>query len=101
MRRLLFIGAAIALLSACGPGNVGQRCVGAAATNDCVDGAICTLEPAEHTEPPPVPNNERFFCRTICDTNAQCADDGEGYTCQRANGTMFSSCQPPRESAAP
>lgn len=101
MRRVLFFGAALAFLSACGPGGVGQQCVGGASTNDCVDGAVCTLEPSMFGEPPPLPNNEVFFCRTICDTNDECADDGEGFTCQRANGTMFSSCQPPRDTEEP
>ncbi|MGE0790548.1 MAG: hypothetical protein AB7S26_33025 [Sandaracinaceae bacterium] len=86
--------AALALfaLSACGPGQIGEECHGGSATNDCVDGAFCTQAPPEETVPVEQPNNLRYFCRTICDDNADCE---EGTTCLRAEGSMVSTCQPP------
>ena len=66
MRRLLITLAPLFLLIACGPGAVGEACQGGAAENDCVEGAVCTLEPSEEAAPPDEPNNESFVCRQIC-----------------------------------
>lgn len=92
MRRLLITIVPVLFLIACGPGAIGEACQGGAAENDCDEGALCTLEPSEEASPPDTPNNESFVCRQICDNNADCTE--EGFTCQRANGTMQSSCQP-------
>ena len=92
MRRLsMIVGALGLLLVACGPGEVGQNCAGGPARNDCVDGAICTPENSETTEPPGAPNENNFFRRTICEIQADCE---EGFRCQRVEGVMESSCQP-------
>lgn len=90
MRRLIIALAALFLL-ACGPGEIGDECVGGSAMNDCVDGAFCTQMPAEDFVPPDNPNNLKYFCRAICDSNAQCE---EGFVCLRAEGSMVSTCQP-------
>ena len=99
MRRLLITLAPLALLIACGPGEIGQACQGGAADNDCVDGALCTLERSEEAAPPEEPNNESFVCRQLCDDNADCTE--EGFLCQRAEGTMFSTCQPDPDATPP
>jgi hypothetical protein len=93
MRRLLITFAALALLAACGPGEVGQPCQaeGMGLEEDCVDGAICTLERSETTEPPESPNGESYVCREICEIQADCP---EGLECRRVVGSMLSSCQP-------
>ena len=93
MRRLLIALGALFLL-ACGPGEIGDECQGGSAMNDCVDDALCTQMPAEDLEPPENPNNLQFFCRAICDSNIPCE---AGFTCQRAEGTMLSTCQPDAE----
>lgn len=90
MRRLLIALGALLLL-ACGPGEIGDECEGASAMNDCVDGAFCTQQPAEDLEPPDNPNNLRYFCRAVCDSEAAC---GDGFNCLRAEGSMLSTCQP-------
>lgn len=90
MRRLLIALGALFLL-ACGPGEVGDECQGGSGMNDCVDGALCTQMPAEDLEPPSTPNNLQYFCRTTCDSDLTCE---AGFNCLRAEGTMFSTCQP-------
>jgi len=90
MQRLLISLGALCLV-ACTSGAVGSRCHGGAATNDCAEGAICTLERSEFVEPPTNPSNEQFFCRTICDVEANCEI---GFSCRQAAGTMYRSCQP-------
>lgn len=91
MRRLLITLGALTLLIACGPKDVGSECLGGAAENDCVEGAVCTLARSETPAPPDEPNNERFYCRTTCDTVANCES---GFECLQAAGTMHRTCQP-------
>ena len=98
MRRLLITLAPLVLLIACGPGEVGEACQGGAAQNDCVDGALCTLERSTEVAPPDQPNNERFTCRQLCDSNSECE---AGYLCRRAEGTMFDTCQPDPDAEPP
>jgi len=96
MRRLLLILGVLGLLAACdGEKGVGDECVGGTASNDCVEGAFCTLARSESVPPPEDPNNERYVCRTICDTNGDCAD---GLECRRATGSMTRTCQPDDDS---
>ena len=97
MRRIFVMIAAAALglsAMACGPGEVGQNCAGAATEDNCVDGAICTPDRSDSTEPTSSPNGDTATCRTICESNLQC--DGD-MTCRRVSGSMLSSCQPPVE----
>ena len=91
MRRLLSTFAALALLTACGPGEVGDACQGGALEGVCVDGAICAPERSTSVEPPEEPNDERYTCRAICEVEADCP---EGETCRRVVGSMLSACQP-------
>lgn len=91
MRALLITLTTLLLLVACGPGELGQDCQGGPAENDCVDGALCTAEPADEHEVPESPTT-RHVCRAICDNNADCTE--EGFVCLRAEGTMLSACQP-------
>ena len=90
MRRLL-VSLATLVLVACGPGEIGENCSSGSATDDCVDGAVCSRLPAATPEPGDEPNDDEYVCRAICDMNADCP---AGETCQRAEGTMLSSCQP-------
>ncbi|MBX3271535.1 MAG: hypothetical protein KF729_14815 [Sandaracinaceae bacterium] len=91
MRRLMLTLGAVVLLAACGPGEVGDRCEGGPAQNDCVDGAVCTPDRTVSVEPPEDPNDDLYFCRALCDLEANCP---EGFECRQAAGTMFRSCQP-------
>ena len=91
MRRLLITFGALTLLVACGPKDVGSECQGGASENDCVEGALCTLARSETPSPPDNPNNERFYCRTICEIDANCE---AGFECRQAAGTMTRTCQP-------
>jgi len=91
MRRLLITFAALALLAACGPGELGQPCQAGALEEDCVDGTICTLERSEETEPLDDPNGETYVCRQICEVESDCE---EGMECRGVVGSMLSSCQP-------
>lgn len=92
MRRLSMIVVALGLFAvACGPGEVGQNCAGGPAENDCVDGAICTPERSTTAEPPGAPNENNFFCRAVCEIQADC---DEGFLCRRVEGSMAMSCQP-------
>ena len=92
MRRLLITLGAIFMLAACtSTGEVGSECQGGAAENDCVEGAVCTLARAESTMIPDEPNNERYFCRSVCDGDESCPT---GFECRRAAGTMARTCQP-------
>ena len=98
MRRLLTISAALALLVACGPGDVGQSCQAGALEEDCVEGAICTPDRDDRTPPPEDPNDYSYTCRAICEVNADCE---AGFTCLGVEGSMRSSCQPTDEEPAP
>ncbi len=99
MRRLMITLGALLLLAACdGDGNVGDECQGGAAENDCVEGTICTIARSSSATPPSDPNNERFYCRTICDVEADCEP---GFECRQAAGTMYRSCQPAESSSDP
>lgn len=91
MRRLLTSFAALALLNACGPGEVGEACQGTALEEVCVEGAICTPGRSEQPEPLDDPNSEPYACRTICEVEADCEG---GMECRRVAGSMLSSCQP-------
>ena len=92
MRRLLLILGVLGLLAACdGDKSVGTECFGGTADSDCVEGAFCTLARSESVAPPDDPNNERFYCRAICDTNSDCSD---GFECRQATGSMIRTCQP-------
>ncbi len=92
MRRLLITFGAVLMLAACtSPHDVGSQCHGGAVENDCVDGSFCTLARAESAAIPDNPNNEQFFCRALCDGDANCPT---GFECRRASGTMQRTCQP-------
>ena len=92
MRRLV-ISFLFALVSACGPGGIGQQCFGGPEGNDCVEDAICTQD-TDHTSiemtgaARPGPTS---FCRKRCDVNADC---DMGFTCQGVPTTFLASCQP-------
>ena len=43
------------------------------------------------TEPPGAPNENNFFCRAVCEIQADC---DEGFLCRRVEGSMAMSCQP-------
>lgn len=96
MRRLLIALFALTLLAACGPKEIGSDCQGGSAENDCVEGALCTHDISEDPNPPDPPNAERFTCRAVCEIEADCE---AGFACRRAEGTMFSTCQPSALSA--
>ncbi|MGF1467015.1 MAG: hypothetical protein ACFCGT_12860 [Sandaracinaceae bacterium] len=89
---------ALCLLAvACGNGGIGDVCQGpTVGIDDCVPEAICTQAPPRRDEPG-APNEIRSFCRRRCQANAECVEDGEGFTCRRVEGTMEFSCQPPRD----
>ncbi|MCB9591418.1 MAG: hypothetical protein H6719_01690 [Sandaracinaceae bacterium] len=93
MRRLIITLGALLMLAACdSTGSLGDECQGGAATNDCVEGTQCTLARSATAAPPTDPNvGERFYCRTICDIEANCPD---GFECRTAAGTMVRTCQP-------
>ncbi|HJL19764.1 MAG TPA: hypothetical protein RMH99_29140 [Sandaracinaceae bacterium LLY-WYZ-13_1] len=99
MRRLLITMAALVTLAACGPGEIGQECQGAAIEEDCVDGAICTPTRSETAEPLDDPNSEIYVCRQICEVQADCTEPG--MECRRVVGSMVSSCQPDDDASDP
>ena len=96
MRRVLIMFATLTTLAACGPGEVGQECHGAAVEDDCVDGALCTLVRQEEAAIPDDPNNDRSVCRAICDLNADCEP---GFLCRRVADGPRSTCQPDPDAA--
>ena len=90
MRLLITLGA-ILMMSACGSPGLGDECQGGVTNTDCPMGTFCTLARSTSVTPPPEPNNEHSFCRTICDSNSDCEG---GMECRRASGSMNRTCQP-------
>jgi hypothetical protein len=93
MRRLWILPLALAMLAGCSSGEIGTPCSGLASDEElCVEGAICTPDRTGGVEAPDPPN-EAHTCRQLCDTEAECEE--EGFECRRVHGSMLSACQPP------
>ena len=72
---LLVLGIFVA---GCGSAEIGEDCDTAGATEECVDGAICT-------------NDDTNVCRLVCDVQEDCPTN---YTCNGVSGSSTKSCQP-------
>lgn len=94
MRRLWITLAALGALAGCDSGAIGSTCSGGPTeTGLCVEGAICAPARSETADPTPAPNGNLSYCRTICDTNADCADQ-PGFQCREVATSSQHACQP-------
>ncbi len=73
----IFLSLAL-LLTGCGSADVGEECDTAGATDECVDGAICT-------------NDATNVCRLVCEVQDDCPTN---YSCNGVSGSSIKSCQP-------
>ena len=71
---------AISVAACGGKGEIGESCDTPSATDECVDGAVCTNESGDNRS-----------CRKLCTDQAQCAAN-EG--CNGISGSNLKSCQP-------
>jgi hypothetical protein len=92
MRRLWISLSALGMLAACNSGDVGSRCSGTPTEDVCNEGAVCAADRSATAAPPEDPNDEDFFCRQLCDTNAECEP---GFECRGVAGApMIQACHP-------
>jgi hypothetical protein len=73
--------AAALFIAGCGKSDVGEECDESGATDECVDGAICTNQ-SDGDDP---------VCRTLCVDQEDCP---KGQACNGVSGTNQKSCQP-------
>jgi hypothetical protein len=79
MKKWILLLIACFWIGACGEGDIGDSCDTSGATDECVDGAICTN------------TTDGAVCRKVCTSQDDCSDT---ETCNGISGTNTKSCQP-------
>lgn len=83
LRHIALAFCSLALLVGCASAEIGEECDTAGATDECVDGAICTNQ-ADGAK----------MCRKTCKEDADC---GSTEACNGISGSTTKSCQPKKK----
>ena len=77
--RMLALGAGLIMASGCGGTEIGEPCDDVGSTDECVDGAVCSVL------------DGRSVCRQLCKDKEDCPD---GTECTGVSKTNLHACEP-------